>query len=25
MNQDQLLQRAERLCIQRGIRFTPTR
>ncbi|MGL4709608.1 MAG: transcriptional repressor, partial [Aeromonas veronii] len=23
MNQDQLLQRAERLCIQRGIRFTP--
>ena len=25
MNQDQLLQRAERLCEQRGIRFTPTR
>ncbi len=25
MNQDQLLLRAERLCEQRGIRFTPTR
>ena len=25
MNQDLLLQRAERLCDQRGIRFTPTR
>ena len=25
MNQDQLLQQAERLCVQRKVRFTPTR